>query len=326
MNVLIVTNVFPSEKHPYHGIFVAEQIQAIKRHHPDVNFDVHYINGFKGKVEYLKSIFSVSHQINTGQYDLIHIHYGLSGLYLYWPFVKRVPIITTFHGSDIQPKGGNGSLSVMVSRKAARMSDAAIILNDEMDAMVRPYCQQTYMIPCAVDINTFKPLNKTEHHDKVQIVFPSNHERQVKNYPLFCDVLRIIKEKYSIDVEERELKNMTRTQIAQLYANADVLLMTSKSEGSPQAVKEAMSCNLPCVSTPVGDVKRLFDGVKDCYVSSRHDAEELAFLVVKSLEREGWGISGREQILKLGIDEDSIATKIYDLYNALISKRLEVKK
>lgn len=318
MKVLIVTNVYPSNKHPYHGIFVKEQVEAIQRLHPDVEVDIHYINGFGGKNEYIKSIWTVNRRINNGGYDIVHIHYGLAGLYLLNPFRKHIPTIVTFHGSDIQPKGGNGRLSVAISRYVAKVADAAIILNKNMEAMVKPYCSNTYMIPCAVDVNTFKPMSKTEKHDRCQIVFPSNHGRQVKNYPLFCDVLKILKEKYGIDAEERELKNMTRQQIAQLYSNVDLLLMTSKSEGSPQAVKEAMCCNLPCVSTPVGDVDILLDGVKNCYVSQKHDSEELAMLAARSLEGNGTGCLGRDKALSLGLDEVSIANKVYYLYLSLV--------
>lgn len=317
MKVLIVTNVYPSEAHPYHGIFVKEQVDAVKRLHPDVEFDIHYINGFGGKVEYLKSLWEVSSRINNGDYDLVHIHYGLSGLYLYWPFIKNVKTLVTFHGSDIQPKGGNGKISVIISRHVAKKAVASIVLNDEMDTLVKPYCNSTFRIPCAVDINTFRPMAKTENHDKIQVVFPSSHDRRVKNYPLFCEVMQILKAKFGIEAEERELKNMTRQEIAQLYSNADVLLMTSNSEGSPQALKEAMACNLPCVSTPVGDVSMLLEGVKDSYVSGSHDADELASLVAKSLRHNGKGIFGRERIVKLGIDEDTVANKIYDLYKGL---------
>lgn len=321
MKILIVTNVYPSKEHPYHGIFVAEQIAAIKRLHPEVDFDVHYINGFKGKWQYIKSIWKVSKRINTGSYDLVHIHYGFSGLYLLAPLVNKIPTITTFHGSDIQPKGGNGWISVFVSRIVARHSDAAIVLNDDMETMVKPYCANTHMIPCAVDIHTFKPLPKTEDSKTLQIVFPSNHERKVKNYSLFCRVLKILETKYGINAEERELKNLSRREIAQLYSNVDVLLMTSKSEGSPQAVKEAMSCNLPCVSTPVGDVAVLLKGVKDSYVSKEHNAEELAELVAMSLQRNGEGVSGREKVIDLKIDEESIAHKVYSLYCGILNCR-----
>ena len=323
MNILIVTNVYPTKEHPYHGIFVYEQVQTIKRLHPSVNFDVFYINGFEGMSQYIKSILGVSKKINSGIYDLIHIHYGLSGLYLFNPFIKHLPTITTFHGSDIQIKGGNGILSVKISRFTAKHSDAAIILNDNMMDMVKLHCKNTFMIPCGVDVKTFRPISRKKMHEKVQIVFPSNHERHVKNYSLFCQTLEILKKKYGIEAEELELKNMTRQQIAQLYSNADILLMTSLSEGSPQAVKEAMSCNLPCISTPVGDVEVLLNGVKDSYVSKRHNADELAQLVMKSLSHIGIGISGREKILKLQLDSDSVANKIYDLYCSIIENKIQ---
>lgn len=320
MKILVVTNVYPSVEHPYHGIFVSEQLRAVKKLHDDVEYDVLYINGFEGKFQYIKSIWEIVQKINKGEYDLVHIHYGLAGIYLYWPFIKKVPTVVTFHGSDIQPKGGNGKISEMVSIHTAKNADAAIILNDDMETMVKPYCKNTYMIPCAVDLEVFKPKGKNIRHKTTDIVFPSNHERKVKNYPLFCEVMEILKTKYGLNVEEKELKGLTRVEIAQLYSNSDLLLMTSNSEGSPQAVKEAMACNLPCVSTPVGDVRFLLSNVKDSYVSSSHNATELADLVVKSLQRTGNGVLGRDKISNLHLDEESIANEVYKIYSTLSLK------
>lgn len=116
------------------------------------------------------------------------------------------------------------------------------------------------------------------------------------------------------------LKKITRVEIAQLYSNSDLLLMTSNSEGSPQAVKEAMACNLPCVSTPVGDVRFLLSNVKDSYVSSSYNATELAELVVKSLQRTGNGVLGRDKISNLHLDEESIANEVYKIYSTLSLK------
>ena len=78
-----------------------------------------------------------------------------------------------------------------------------------------------------------------------------------------------------------------------------------------------MACNLPVVSVPVGDVSYLLNGVKDCYVAASPDPSEIAALVVRSLHRDGAGISGRERIFAEGLDDHSVADKIFEVYSDL---------
>jgi glycosyltransferase involved in cell wall biosynthesis len=47
---------------------------------------------------------------------------------------------------------------------------------------------------------------------------------------------------------------------------ADLLLLSSLAEGSPNVVKEALACNLPVVASDVGDVREVLDGVERCRV------------------------------------------------------------
>ena len=50
-----------------------------------------------------------------------------------------------------------------------------------------------------------------------------------------------------------------------LYMNAaDVLVMASMSEGSPNAVKEAMATNLPIITVDVGDAAELIGATAGC--------------------------------------------------------------
>lgn len=321
MRILIVTNMYPDATRPYNGIFVAEQVAAIKAYHPNVEFDVCYIDGAKGKKEYLKSIFYVNRRIRKKQYDLVHIHFGLSGLYLLSPFKSKVPTLVTFHGSDIQLAGGNGLLTVMISRFVAKKADACITLNNKMDTMVKAYNSNSFILPCAVNTKFFYPHKTQEKQCIIQVVFPCNHGMAVKDYPLFCKVLEILRIKYGVECEERELAGLSRTQVADLFNHADLLLMTSKSEGSPQAVKEALACNLPVVSTPVGDVENLLSGVKDCFVSQTRNEKELAHLVMKSLSHESDGMTGDDKIRVLQLDEKSIADKIYEIYEKSQNQR-----
>lgn len=314
MKVLVVTNMYPDAERPYNGIFVAEQIAAIERFHPDVHTEVCFIDGEKGKSEYLKSVGYVNQLIRKGNYDLVHIHFGVSGMYLLSPFKLKVPTIATFHGSDIQPEGGNGWLTIHLSRFVAKKADACITLNKRMDSIVKLYNRKTFVVPCSVDMDLFKPMNIKKQGNSMRIVFPCNRSMWVKDFPLFERVIKMLKTQYGIDCKGETMENLSRPQVAELMNTADLLLMTSFSEGSPQAVKEALACNLPVVSTPVGDVNVLLNGVKDCYVAETRDAEELAKLVVKALQRNGHGTTGRERLTKLHLDQKSVADKIYNIY------------
>lgn len=316
MNILLVTNMFPDAARPANGIFVAEQMAAVRKAHPDVHFDVCYVEGEnKGRMEYLRSILQVDRSIRCGHYDLVHVHYGLSGLFLLSPFrQRRVPVIVTFHGSDIQPAGGNGHLAVRISQEVARRATACITLNPAMDAMVRRFNPHTFIVPCGVDLDSFPAAPHACPKEKARIVFPSHRGMKVKDYPLFAETLELLRQKHGIHGEAHELKGLTRPQVARLFQQADLLLMTSRSEGSPQAVKEALACQLPVVSTPVGDVPHLLEGVARCFVSHARSAEELARLAAKSLSGQGTGITGREKIRQLRLDAHSVANRIYEIY------------
>lgn len=322
MKILLVTNMYPTTESPYYGIFVAEQEKALKRIYPDIEIDVFFIDGRKGYMEYFRSIFSINQKIRNQKYDLIHIHYGLSGLFLLLPFRFHTPsVIITLHGGDIQAEQGK-NIQVLLTKKILKHADFAITLNERMDSLVQRFCPLTACIPCSVDTSLFTPSLKTNSIRKISrpvIVFPSSHTRMVKNYPLFLQTMEILKSEYDLDCQEIEICNMSRQQVAEAYQRADAMLMTSISEGSPQVVKEAMACNLPVVSTPVGDVNVLLKGVAGCAVSQKHDSRELAKLLYASLSGQISGVSPREKIMQLGLDEKSTCEAIKNIYQSCIS-------
>ncbi len=313
MKILYITNMYPNERDSTYGIFVKEQIEAISNCVP-IDYEVYAINGKNGLVEYVKSIWRIRAKYKMGGFDLIHIHYGLSGLFLLLGKMN-IPIIMTLHGGDILSEQGK-TVQVALTKQILKKCDFAITLNERMDNIVRKFIKRTEIIPCSVNTKLFISKERGEvSPKKVKILFPSARTRCVKDFPLFKRVCNKLRERYGLNVEEYYLENLSRQEVADLFFQMDLLLMTSISEGSPQVVKEAMACDLSIVSTNVGDVSVLLDGVKNCYVARSRDENELAGLAFKSLsELQTIGISPREKLNALGLDDTSIAQRIINVY------------
>jgi glycosyltransferase involved in cell wall biosynthesis len=74
-----------------------------------------------------------------------------------------------------------------------------------------------------------------------------------------------------------------------------------------------MACNIPIVSTDVGDVRQLIDGIEGCYVSSYHPLD-----IKNSIETAfsfGRRTEGRKKIENLSLGD--IANKIIEIYRAV---------
>ena len=94
------------------------------------------------------------------------------------------------------------------------------------------------------------------------------------------------------------------------YSAADVLILTSFHEGSPNVIKEAMACNCPIVSTKVGDVEWITSKTEGCYIAERSirdvaDKLERAIYFANHQNRT----NGRERIISLKLDDANIAQK-----------------
>ena len=258
--------------------FVKEQAESLKE--LDVEIDYFLIRG-KGIWGYLKKIPAFRNMVDKGNYSLVHAHYGLSGLFA--TFQRRIPVIITFHGSDIE-KLFNRFFSFL----ASRLSQKNIFVHPNQPLKLK-LTKDSTIIPCGIDLKTFTPIDKKCARnklgwelDKKYILFSSHFHNPVKNINLAFDAIKMTNQ----NIELIELKNLTKKEVALRMNAVDLLLVTSTSETGPLVVKEAMACNCPIVSTDVGNVKRIIQNTQLCFVTN-HTPRELSKKIISILQTNG---------------------------------------
>ncbi|NYH14674.1 glycosyltransferase [Paraburkholderia bryophila] len=319
MKILVVTNMYTgcNAAHPTQGVFVTEQVLALRALYGDV-VDVLVIEGWRGRLAYLRSLSRVVSRVKGNAYDVVHYHFGLSACSA--PLVRlfsRAKIVVTFHGSDVMGRGWIRAISLT----AARFAHACIGVSDEISAKVRRGSRHCSTIPCAVNETLFaEPVDKHRAATRRKIVvFPSSPKRMEKDYPLFSAVIARLPVSFGCDVEERYIDGLNRHEVRDLLLQADCLVMTSEREGSPQSVKEAMAVNLPIVSVDVGDVRHLLQDVSNCAVIEGRDAGTLARAttdVLKHAKRS----NGRQRLKSLGYFSADVAAQIDRLYRSILGE------
>jgi len=116
------------------------------------------------------------------------------------------------------------------------------------------------------------------------VLFLYDPRREVKNYPLAERVVDRVNDEFTEQIELQVPFPIDHEMVPMYMNAADVLLMTSRREGSPNTIKEALACNLPVVATDVGDVSERVSGVELSYACT--DEEGLTEKLRLVLEQE----------------------------------------
>ena len=287
--------------------FVNEQAEALMRAGCEVEFFGVQGKGLKG---YLNNLPLLKKRIKEFSPNVIHAHYGMSGLLA--NLQRKVHLVTTYHGSDI-----NDKRILPFSKMAMQLSAWNIFVSQKTLEIAKPKRDYS-LLPCGIDLTELQLIGKSEARRKMKlsatkkyILFAGAYDNAVKNAALAKEVVALMHDE---KVEMLELRGYTREEVTLLMCACDVFLMTSFTEGSPQVIKEALACGCPIVSVDVGDVKERIKGVAGCYVSEAFDCKELLQQVRKAFCFEG-KTDGRERVIKDGLDNNSIAKQMIEIYN-----------
>ena len=145
-----------------------------------------------------------------------------------------------------------------------------------------------------------KHLDGTRKRDKS--FFPLIQKGRKKNALLFQESLKRLED--DAEFEIHYLINVPHKKTNLCYNAADVVVMTSLWEGSPNVIKESMACNCPVVSVNVGDVARTVGETDNCHITENR-AEDIALAMKKVLSSRRRA-PGRNRIMELKLDNGSI--------------------
>lgn len=275
----------------------------------------------KGIFGHLKRIINLSKEIKTVVPDIIHAHYSISGILTTFAG-RKAPIVMSLMGSDLVTSGFIRKIILLFFVKY--LWKKTIVKSIEMFKMLN--IKFVEVIPNGVDLFLFKQTEIAEAQSllgwdkgKQHILFCSDPNRDEKNFKLAQASIDYLKNKMNNVIIETHFLNKISPEKVPLYLSAShVLLLTSKHEGSPNVIKEAMACNCPIVATNVGDIKWVIGNTEGCYITS-FNPEDVAEKIIKVFDF-GQKTNGRDRIVELGLDTKTVAKKIIKVYQNILNK------
>jgi glycosyltransferase involved in cell wall biosynthesis len=321
--VLFVTNMWPDVERPVYGIFVQRQVQSLRQE--GIRCDVLYVRGYQGFHVYVLAAgwFLLNRNALRKKYRLIHAHAGETALVV--STAIGMPKVASYCGDDIlgqaRPDGTFSRLAQLrrwFIKQSARFCTLTITKSQEMEVALQPSVRNdNSVIPNGVNEGDFRPIDRSEARRELSwdqeehiVIFVATRPREPRK--------RLDLAQAAVAEAERDLgpirlivaENIVPNELPIMMNAADCMLLTSRMEGSPNAVKEALMCNLPVVSTDVGDVADLLSGVSNSAVSQDTPGDLGAALA--NILRSGERSDGREK--RDDLKQSAIADRILGIY------------
>ncbi|WP_051476073.1 glycosyltransferase family 4 protein [Aquimarina megaterium] len=270
----------------------------------DVSFFTIKGKGFSG---YLKHIFILRKFLKHHSYDIIHAHYSLSAIVV--ALAGGKPLIVSLMGSDVK-----ASFLLKYLIRIFNFFFWNKIIVKSLDMKTSSGIKTVNVLPNGVDFKKFRPFSRKEaleitqwDSNKRHILFAANPKRKVKNYQLAKSAFELLDHK---DIELQSLIDIPNTQMPAYFNAADVIILTSFWEGSPNVIKEAMACNCKIVAVNVGDIKETIRNTPGCFVTG-FNKTDIANKIDKALQYPK-KTEGRIHISHL--DSEVIAPKLISIY------------
>jgi len=296
----------------------------------------HEVDYFLVKGSYITAVKALKAKIRGFKPDIVHAHYGLSAITA--ELQSEIPVVTTFHNGETLNPLVNFASSLM-SLKAKHVIYVAQHIRDLSYFKAKRYS----IIPCGVPMEEMVIIPKGEARkqlgwdpDKKYILFGGAFDNRRKNYKLLAEAVGILNHTlYTVhptpDIICIEMKGLSRAECVLRMNACDVFALPSHSEGSPQALKEAMAVNCPCIATDIADVRELFGNEPGHWIlrnprktherwdGDEKSLQEMVELLQDALVFDG-RTNGRKRIEELQLTNEAVAKRILKIYEDIIGK------
>jgi glycosyltransferase involved in cell wall biosynthesis len=227
----------------------------------------------------LVTIWRVWRLMRTFRPDVVHTHTAKAGAVgrIAGLLYRRPKFIHTFHGHVFHGYYGRWKtrLFIAIERWLARLNtDRIVVLSEQQlreihDEFGVGKREQFAIVPLGIDLDAVRGPHRAHEGFVVGIV---GRLTAIKNHDLFLRVAQRVDATFVIygDGADRvalEKKAGANVRFAgtreprDIYAEVDVVALTSRNEGTPLALIEAMACGRPVISTAVGGVVDLLGAI-----------------------------------------------------------------
>jgi glycosyltransferase involved in cell wall biosynthesis len=317
VRILVVTNFMPDAGAPQRGRWVRDQVDEVRRR----GIEVDLFEFARGRNEYLPAARRLRSLLQRERFDLVHAHYGLAG----WvaKLAGARPLIVTFHGTDVRHHlvGHLSRRLVWRVDLVAGVSRALFEAEDGRPGL--PDVPGSAVLPCGPDLERFEPIPRAEARralglepDGRFLFFPANPTRPEKRHDRAAELAAACEADLltggSIEPEQMPL-----------WVNAaNAVLVTSDYEGFGMAAIEALACEVPVLSTPVGIAPYALGGIDGC-LSADFDVASWGPVARRHLEASDPRVAGASRAATLAAGP--MAERVIEAYRAVVTGAVPTK-
>ncbi|MEX2448199.1 MAG: glycosyltransferase [Solirubrobacterales bacterium] len=256
MRVLVVSNFEPDAEAPQRGRWVRDQIAEMRR----LGLDVEEFGFARGRGSYAPATRRLRRLLRGERFDLVHAHYGLAG----WcaRLAGARPLIVSFHGTDVR-HWAVGPLSRRLARRVDLVAAVSrALFGPEDGRRGLPAVRGSAVLPCGPDLDRFRPIPRGEARQRLgldpagrYLLFPANPGRPEKRADRATELA-------AASAAELLTGGSIEPELMPLWVNAaNAVLVTSDYEGFGLVCVEALACDVPVLSTPVGIAPYALGGI-----------------------------------------------------------------